>query len=285
MYSVLYCRLSTRESPKIALFQPSLFPQNHFPCKERKHRYTIYELHQQSNTIKIHPNLSLLRPFHFEYHMRRMFSFFLKSPLLSNTWRLFSSAEAQRRTTRPRCNDPLVFIDCEMTGLDPERDTIMSIACFVTDAQLKLLDEHGWESFIHHDKSTLDRMDAWCTKTHGVSGLTAACIASTTTSEQAAEGLLAYIKRYVPEGRRGLLAGNSVHFDRAFLNKSPYTGIVDYLGYRILDVSSLKEAATRWAPEEVLLGVPAKKYLHQAKEDILESIEEARYYREKLFTK
>ncbi|KAM0795412.1 ribonuclease H-like domain-containing protein [Usnea florida] len=214
-----------------------------------------------------------------------MLSSFLKSPLLSNSWRLFSGAGAQRWTNKPRLNDPLVFIDCEMTGLDPERDTIMSIACFVTDAQLKLLDEQGWESFIHHDKSTLDRMDAWCTKTHGESGLTAACIASTTTSEQAAESLLEYIKNYVPEGRRGLLAGNSVHFDRAFLNKSPYTPIVDYLGYRILDVSSLKEAARRWAPEEVLLGVPAKKYLHQAKEDILESIEEARYYRETLFTK
>ena len=184
-----------------------------------------------------------------------------------------------------RSNDPLVFIDCEMTGLNPEKETIMSMACFITDAQLQLQDEQGWESIIHHDKSTLDRMDEWCTKTHGASGLTAACIASTTTNEQAAEGLLEYIKKYVPEGRRGLLAGNSVHCDKAFLSKPPYNRITDYLSYRILDVSSLKEAARRWAPEEILLAVPSKKLLHQAREDILESIEEAKYYREKCFAK
>ena len=184
-----------------------------------------------------------------------------------------------------RSTDPLVFIDCEMTGLDPEKETIMSMACFITDAQLELRDEQGWESIIHHDKSTLDRMDEWCTKTHGASGLTAACIASTTTSEQAADGLHEYIKKYVGEGRRGLLAGNSVHCDKAFLSKAPYNRITDYLSYRILDVSSLKEAARRWAPGEVLLGVPSKKLLHQAREDILESIEEARYYREKCFVK
>ncbi|KAL9135626.1 MAG: hypothetical protein Q9175_003188 [Cornicularia normoerica] len=186
---------------------------------------------------------------------------------------------------RMRSNDPLVFIDCEMTGLDPEKETIMSMACFITDAQLKLQDEQGWESVIHHDKSTLDRMDPWCTKTHEASGLTAACIASTTTNEQAAEGLLEYVKKYVPGGRKGLLAGNSVHCDKAFLSKPPYNRITDYLSYRILDVSSLKEAARRWAPDEVLLGVPSKKLLHQAREDILESIEEARYYREKCFAK
>lgn len=184
-----------------------------------------------------------------------------------------------------RSNDPLVFIDCEMTGLDPEKETIMSIACFITDAQLKLQDEQGWESIIHHDKSTLDRMDEWCTRTHGASGLTAACMASTTTKEQAADGLLEYVKKYVPEGRRGLLAGNSIHCDRAFLSQPPYNRITDYLSYRILDVSSLKEAAKRWAPDEVLLGVPSKKLLHQAREDILESIEEAKYYREKCFAK
>lgn len=184
-----------------------------------------------------------------------------------------------------RSTYPLVWVDCEMTGLDPDKETIMSIACFVTNAQLKLQDEQGWETIIHHDKSTLDKMDEWCTKTHGASGLTAACIASTTTNDRAAEGLLEYIKKYVPEEGRGLLAGNSVHCDKAFLSKPPYNRITDYLSYRILDVSSLKEAARRWAPEEVLQGVPSKKLLHQAREDILESIEEAKYYREKIFAK
>ena len=212
-----------------------------------------------------------------------IFSF--KSRFLPKILAWFSNPETQRRMARMRSTNPLVWIDCEMTGLDPDKETIMSIACFITDAQLKLQDEQGWEAIIHHDKSTLDRMGEWCTQTHGVSGLTASCIASTTTSEQAAEGLLQYIKKYVPEGRRGLLAGNSVHCDKAFLSKPPYNSVTDYLSYRILDVSSLKEAVRRWAPEDVLLAVPSKKLLHQAREDILESIEEAKYYREKCFAK
>ena len=214
-----------------------------------------------------------------------MISSFLKSRLLPKYLAWLSRPETHHRLPRMRSNAPLVFIDCEMTGLDPEKETIMSIACFITDAQLKLQDEQGWESVIHHDKSTLDQMDEWCTKTHGASGLTAACIASTTTKEQAAEGLLEYVKKYVPEGRRGLLAGNSIHCDKAFLSKAPYNRITDYLSYRILDVSSLKEAAKRWDPDVVLLGVPSKILLHQAREDILESIEEAKYYREKCFAK
>ena len=214
-----------------------------------------------------------------------MISSFLKSRLLPKYLAWLSSPATRPKMARMRSNDPLVFIDCEMTGLDPEKETIMSIACFITDGQLKLQDDQGWESIIHHDKSTLERMDEWCTRTHGASGLTAACIASTTTQEQAAEDLLEYVKKHVPEGRRGLLAGNSVHCDKAFLSKPPYNRITDYLSYRILDISSLKEAAKRWAPEDVLLGVPSKKLLHQAKEDILESIEEAKYYRENLFAK
>jgi len=192
-----------------------------------------------------------------------------------------------RLRSKPPSPEPLHHVaQClQMTGLNPEKETIMSISCFVTDAQLKLLDEKGWDSIIHHDKATLDRMDEWCTKTHGNSGLTAACIDSTTNHEHAADGLLIYIQKFVSEPRKGLLAGNSVHCDKTFLSKPPYSKVTDYLSYRILDVSSLKEAVKRWSPEEVLLGVPSKKLLHQAREDILESIEEARYYRDKCFTK
>ncbi|KAL6718965.1 Phosphatidylinositol 3,4,5-trisphosphate-dependent Rac exchanger 2 protein [Lecanora helva] len=183
-----------------------------------------------------------------------------------------------------RSNDPLVFIDCEMTGLDPKTETIMSIACFITDSQLNLLDEQGFEATIHHNVSTLERMGEWCTKTHGESGLTKKCLESTTTPDQAARDLREYIGKFCPEPRRGLLAGNSVHCDRAFLSEPPYDHVISYLSYRILDVSSLKEAAKRWAPDDVLEGVPSKKLLHQAKEDILESIEEARYYRNMCFS-
>ncbi|MCJ1440659.1 MAG: hypothetical protein MMC23_001145 [Stictis urceolatum] len=170
-----------------------------------------------------------------------------------------------------------------MTGLDREKDTIMSICCFITDGDLKLLDDKGFETVIHHEKHVLDWMDEWCVNTHGKSGLTAACIASTMTAEQAAAGLLAYIKRFVKE-RRGLLAGNSIHCDKEFLSKGPYKQITDYLSYRIFDVSSIKEAARRWATNEQLDNVPHKQGLHQAREDILESIEEARYYREVFFS-
>ncbi|OBT49507.1 hypothetical protein VE04_09974, partial [Pseudogymnoascus sp. 24MN13] len=148
----------------------------------------------------------------------------------------------------PAVSQPLVWIDCEMTGLDPDNDVIIE-------------------------------MDEWCTKTHGETGLTSAVIASATTAEAAAAELLAYVKKYVPEPRIALLAGNSVHADKAFLRRAPWTKVHDHLSYRILDVSTIKEAVKRWSSQSILKGVPGKKTLHQAKEDILESIEEARYYR------
>ena len=115
--------------------------------------------------------------------------------------------------------------------------------------------------------------------------MTAAVLSSTTTPEEAAESLLAYIKKYVPERRSALLAGNSVHADKAFLRKEPYKKVNDYLSHRILDVSTIKEAARRWCAKEVVRGRPEKKLLHKAKDDILESIEEARYYKEAIFQK
>ena len=172
-----------------------------------------------------------------------------------------------------------------MTGLDTNNDTIMSFAAFVTDADLNILDDTGYEAIIHHDKEQLDRMGEWCTSHHGKSGLTQACIDSTTTADEAAEGLLSYIKKHVPERRTALLAGNSVHADKAFLVKQPYNIVVDHLHYRILDVSSIKEAARRWAPKETLAKIPRKKMLQEARQDILESIEEARYYRQAFFLK
>jgi oligoribonuclease len=170
-----------------------------------------------------------------------------------------------------------------MTGLDTDYDTIMSFAVFVTDADLNLLDETGYEAIIHHSQEQLDRMGEWCTSHHSQSGLTQSCLDSTTTAEQAAEGLLQYIKQYVPERRTGILAGNSVHADKSFLVKQPYKVVTDHLNYRLLDVSSIKEAARRWAPKDVLKKIPRKQMLHEARADILESIEEARFYRETFF--
>ncbi|PKX92204.1 oligoribonuclease [Aspergillus novofumigatus IBT 16806] len=142
-----------------------------------------------------------------------------------------------------------------MTGLNPERDTILQICCYITDANLNLLDPEGFETIIYHDRSVLDSMSPWCVDTHGRTGLTAA--------------------RYVPRPRTALLAGNSVHADKMFLAKEPYKAVLEWLHYRILDVSAFKEAARR--------EVPPKKEVHLAREDILESIEEMRFYKERLF--
>jgi oligoribonuclease len=170
-----------------------------------------------------------------------------------------------------------------MTGLDIDNDVIIEIFCVITNGNLDVLDEAGWGATIHQTKDTMDRMDEWCTKTHGDSGLTAAVLASSTTPEQAADDLFAYIQKFVPQPKRALLAGNTVHADKAFLRKAPYAKIIKHLHHRILDVSSIKEAAKRWSSLDILTGVPQKKGLHQARQDILESIEEARYYKEAIF--
>lgn len=170
-----------------------------------------------------------------------------------------------------------------MTGLDAEKDQILQICCFITDADLRLLDSTGFERVIHQPKSTMDRMNAWCIDTHGRTGLTAAVLASSVTAESAAADLLAYIQRFVPQRRTGLLAGNSVHADKAFLARGPYAAVLDWLHYRIVDVSTLKEAARRWGSDDLLASVPPKREVHLAKDDILESIEEMRFYRQRLF--
>lgn len=170
-----------------------------------------------------------------------------------------------------------------MTGLDSEKDQIIEICCFITDANLQLLDPHGFGTVIHAPKSVIDNMSQWCIDTHGRTGLTAAVLASTVTPESAASELLAYIQRYVSQPRTALLAGNSVHADKAFLSRGPYAKVLEWLHYRILDVSTIKEAARRWGADELLAAVPRKKEVHLAKDDILESIEEMRFYRERLF--
>ncbi|KAI1327542.1 ribonuclease H-like domain-containing protein [Xylariaceae sp. FL0255] len=179
---------------------------------------------------------------------------------------------------------PLVWIDCEMTGLDPDREEIIEIFCIITTGTLDVVDAEGWGTVIHQSKERMDSMDEWCIRTHANSGLTASVITSTVTPEQAATELLAYIRKHIPEKRTALLAGNSVHADRAFLRKEPYAKVVDHLHHRILDVSTIKEAVRRWCPREVLRSAPTKQGLHQAKEDILESIEEARYYKDTIFS-
>ncbi|EFW98733.1 RNA exonuclease [Grosmannia clavigera kw1407] len=196
---------------------------------------------------------------------------------------------------------PLVWIDCEMTGLDPDSDQILEIYCLVTDGHLRPVvpDDPGWGAVVHvpDAAAALARMDAWCTDHHGASGLTEAVLASTISPEAAAAGLLAYVRARVPTPRVALLAGNSVHADRAFLRRQPYAAVIEHLHYRILDVSTIKEAAARWlpgtqtgqddgdAPGSHTFRPPPKTGTHRAREDILESIAEARFYKDTIFAR
>ena len=171
----------------------------------------------------------------------------------------------------------------QMTGLDPDEEIILEIYCILTTGSLELIDEEGYHAIIHCPAERLNQMDEWCTKTHAASGLTAAVLASTTTPSDAADGLYNYITKFIPERKKALLAGNSVYADRGFLRQEPYTKVMKHLHHRILDVSAVKEAARRWCSAEILAGVPVKKARHKARDDILESIEEAKYYRDAIF--
>jgi oligoribonuclease len=169
-----------------------------------------------------------------------------------------------------------------MTGLDRQQDTVMSLCCIVTDSDLQPLDSFGFDRVVHHSEAQLANMSAWCLDVHGKSGLTRACLKSTTSAEVVAKDLLEYIQKLVPTPHTGVLAGNCVHCDRDFLSKGPYKKVVDYLHYSIFDVKSLTTAATMWTSGE-LEGKPERKGLHQARADILEAIEMAKFYRSVFF--
>jgi len=166
-----------------------------------------------------------------------------------------------------------------MTGLDPSSDTILSISCVLTNASLSPLDSKGYDAVIHHTSDQLDNMSEWCIQTHGNSGLTEQCLSSSTTAETAAKELLAYIKHHIPEPRRALLAGNSIHADKSFLMLPPWNVILEHLHYRLFDVSATKEMIRRWSPDQILASAPRKELKHTAHDDVLESIQEARYYK------
>ncbi|MEW9797415.1 oligoribonuclease [Alteromonas sp. CYL-A6] len=173
----------------------------------------------------------------------------------------------------------LVWIDMEMTGLDPETCVVMEIATIVTDPQLNVLAE-GPVIAIHQPDSVLDNMDEWCTRVHGESGLTQRCRESTVDEAEAARQTIAFLSKYVDAGKSPL-CGNTIGQDRRFMVKY-MPELEAYFHYRSIDVSTIKELARRWKPE-VLDGF-TKKGVHLALDDIRESIEELRYYREKVFT-
>ncbi|GAB2198617.1 oligoribonuclease [Sessilibacter sp. MAH4] len=169
----------------------------------------------------------------------------------------------------------LIWIDLEMTGLDPDNDVIIEIATIVTDAHLNILAE-GPVFAVSQDKTILDGMDEWNTRQHGQSGLTQRVLESTVDAEQAEQTTIEFLQQWVPAGKSPI-CGNSICQDRRFLVRG-MPKLERYFHYRNLDVSTLKELARRWAPE-VLAGVK-KQGAHLALDDIKDSIEELKYYRE-----
>lgn len=169
----------------------------------------------------------------------------------------------------------LIWVDLEMTGLDPETDRIIEVAMVVTDPDLNVLGEAPVFA-IHQSDEILNGMDAWNKGTHGRSGLIDRVRASNVTEAMAEDTLIEFLRQYVPKGKSPM-CGNTICQDRRFMAKT-MPKLESYFHYRNLDVSTLKEIARRWKPE--LVDGFKKMQKHTALADILESIEELRYYRE-----
>ena len=173
----------------------------------------------------------------------------------------------------------LVWIDLEMTGLDPKKCTILEIGAVVTDSDLKVLVE-GPSIAIHHSKKVLNGMEAWSKHHHKKSGLTEECQKSKISLRRAENLVLAFVKNHCKE-KTAPLCGNTIWQDRRFLVKY-MPKLEAYLHYRTIDVSSIKELVQRWYPVD--FKMPRQKLqTHRVHEDIRESIEELRYYRKKVF--
>ncbi|PRB09466.1 oligoribonuclease [Microbacterium sp. MYb72] len=176
-------------------------------------------------------------------------------------------------------NDRLVWIDCEMTGLDLSVDELVEIAVVITDFELQPVDP-GFQIVIQPSEAALANMNDFVTKMHETSGLINEIPLGVPLAEAEAQ-TLAYIRRFVPQERKAPLAGNTIGTDRMFLAK--YMPQIDqWLHYRNVDVSSIKELSRRWYPR-VFFHAPSKDGGHRALADILESIRELQYYREAVF--
>jgi oligoribonuclease len=176
--------------------------------------------------------------------------------------------------------DALVWLDMEMTGLDPARERILEVAIIITDGDLKEI-AVGPELVVHQPDEVLAAMDDWNRKHHGASGLTERARASAITERDAEDQLLAFLAAHAAPKERPVLAGNSIHQDRRFIRR--YWPRLDArLHYRMVDVSTVKELVRRWCPD-VLAGQPPKRESHRALDDVRESLAELRYYRAAAF--
>jgi oligoribonuclease len=169
----------------------------------------------------------------------------------------------------------LLWVDMEMSGLNPDTDRVLEIAIVVTDGQLNVVAEAP-VLVVHQEDAVLDRMDSWNRATHARSGLIDRVKASTLTESAAEERMVAFLEQHVPSGVSPM-CGNSVHQDRRFMERY-LPRLAAFFHYRNLDVSTLKELVKRWRPD-LTAGIP-KEGKHEALADIYESIEELKYYRE-----
>ena len=176
-------------------------------------------------------------------------------------------------------NTNLFWIDLEMTGLDPHKDVILEIASLVTDSQLTIIEE-GPTFVIHHPESVLQTMSSWAQVQHEKSGLIAKIREEGVPLDQAAEGTLAFLMQHCKKGE-ALLSGNSVWQDRAFMAQY-MPKILDFMHYRLLDVSTVKELVRRWYPNDPHAHYK-KQDMHRAVDDIRESVAELRHYRKYFF--
>ncbi|KAF8270493.1 ribonuclease H-like domain-containing protein [Lactarius quietus] len=196
---------------------------------------------------------------------------------------------------------PLVWIDCEMTGLDYKKDRILEIAVLITNGNLEIVDD-GLQFVIRTEKSVLDSMTDWCVRQHGASGLTAACLESKHTTESVQDEVLNYIKKWVPQQRAAILAGNPCTptayswqrtCRRFWIGYTIGLWLVSRFYFLLLpfcsnhtfkDVSSIKELFRRWYPRRPLLdSVFTRESKHRALDDIRGSIQELKWYRENIF--
>jgi oligoribonuclease len=176
--------------------------------------------------------------------------------------------------------DPLVWVDLEMTGLDPARHVIVEIAAIVTDGMVERVEE-GPDLVVAQPEEALAAMEPVVAEMHAKSGLTEAVRGSHIALADAERQVLAFIRGHVPEAGAAPLAGNSIHADRVFLRRH-MPELESWLHYRNVDVSTVKELVRRWYPD-VLASAPTKRGGHRALEDLRESIAELRYYRRTVF--
>jgi len=191
------------------------------------------------------------------------------------------TSDPVQRERAAAMKDPLVWVDLEMTGLDPERDVILEIAVIVTDGELEVLEE-GPDLVLAQPEAALAGMAKVVAQMHAHSRLDAAVRESRITSAQAEAEVLAFVRRFVPTPGTAPLAGNSIATDRAFLRRH-MPRLESHMHYRNVDVSTVKELARRWYPD-AKKAAPEKGGGHRALADIRESIEELRYYRGAIFT-